>query len=77
MQMRRTYETTNKPARIAGLRQAALECEKKGFPGFAAANTELADLLQGEIDAAAKALLKRNRVDYANSDPDFTPPRVD
>jgi len=55
MQMRKSYETTNKPMRIAALKQSATECERKGFTLMAELNREQAALLQSEVDAAARA----------------------
>lgn len=55
MQMRKSYETTNKLQRIENYKKAATECEAKGFPGTAEVNREMAALLQSEIDAANKA----------------------
>jgi hypothetical protein len=76
MQMRRNYESTNKLARIVGLKQAAAECALKGFPGFAAVCEEHAKLLQDELNAAEKAARKAERVEV-DTDPEFIAPRID
>ena len=77
MQMRNCYEGTNKRARIAGLKAAATECEAKGFPAFAALNTEMAALLQGELDAVDKAARKAAFAARGeDTDPDFVAPRL-
>jgi hypothetical protein len=76
MQMRNCYETTNKPARISALKAAAVECEAKGFPAFTALNTEMAGLLQAEIDAVTKAARKAAYANERDTDPDFTAPTL-
>ena len=73
MQMRRNYESTNKVTRIAGLRAAAKDCAAKGFPGFASVCEEQADLLQSELDYAAKQRMKAERVEL-DTDPEFRLP---
>lgn len=54
------YQTTNKRARIAVLRAAATECQSAGFEHFAALNTEIADLLQAELDYEERRKEKEN-----------------
>ncbi len=45
MQMRKSFNTTNRRTRAQQLRQAAQECENAGFSDFARVNWENAALL--------------------------------
>lgn len=47
--MKNLFYPVSKVKRIAYHRAAAQECHAMGFPGFAAANEEMADFLQDEI----------------------------
>jgi hypothetical protein len=42
-QMKRLYEPRSRKLRAANLRAAAVECERRGYPGIAQVNRELAD----------------------------------
>ena len=53
------YEPISKKARAAQYRADAIECERRGYPGFAAVNRELADWIDPPPREAPEAPRRR------------------